>query len=155
MSDDGIPMMDRRPPTPPTRQNQQKDTKKVDIEGFKALAAKVMAEPDPELSHEEVEKLFWRKIGAPSSVCRCRRGRGTCGLVCSHSLLSLPSPPQNNRPPAAGGALRGRHGRHPLPGADTHNTVSPSPPLPSAVKARFTIPTPLETNDRATPPGGT
>jgi len=43
---------------------QQKDSKKVTVEGFKALAAKVMAEPDAELSYEEVEKLFWRKIGA-------------------------------------------------------------------------------------------
>lgn len=49
---------------------KQKDTKKVDVEGFKALAAKVMAEPDPELLHEEVEKLFWRKIGACGFVYR-------------------------------------------------------------------------------------
>lgn len=47
----------------------------MDVEGFKALAAKVMAEPDPELSHEEVEKLFWRKIGALIYACVLKVGR--------------------------------------------------------------------------------
>lgn len=48
----------------------------MDVAGFKALAAKVMAEPDLELSMEEVEKLFWRKIGAWT------REAGVFVLVC-------------------------------------------------------------------------
>lgn len=66
----------------------------VDVEGFKALAAKVMAEPDPELSLEEVEKLFWRKIG--------KGGGGwmhAMAVACHDGRASMDRTPVSQPPP--------------------------------------------------------